>query len=395
MALRIGPAHPFSFEKMTPRLVAVALLIVSPGALQADLFFDDFESGLQHWQERTQGDATIVAEPGGSNHVLQLTPRENGFSHVLLTAEVPSNYVRMEGRFLFPTEGDGYLGFIHNYRRGQQRTDFGVLYVKSNGSYVRVSPHFDGNPSWRLYPEMEVPLTANRRIRTGAWHTFRLEVRAHAAALFIDDFSDPVVEFDQTPNAEGMLGLEARPGFGESVWVDDVSVSAIDPAPNAVTHRPEAPRRVTGWQFRQANPDAEDNGPEFPELSDSGWSDVAPDSRGALITGKLTQYASGPNTMAYLRSFFVSGKDELSGWLALSSANRIDIWLDGSYLGTVAPQTFIWGDHLSNPEHLGARLPLHIAPGRHELVFRVYGRRFAGGGFFTDIIFVEPAAAHP
>lgn len=368
-----------------PFLSTTILMLCSAGAFHASAFLDDFERGLDHWLPRATGDAVIVEEPGSSNHVLQLTPRENTFSHVLLRDRPARTNVRMEGRFLFPTEGDGYLGLIYNHQQASERTDFGVLYIKSNGSYVRVSPHYDGNPSWRLYPEMEAPLTGDRRIQTGAWHRFRLDVRGRGAALFIDDFSEPVVAFDEAPGDSGTLGLEARPGFGEPVWVDDITVSPLAPGP--VPEAWTAPTsRISDWRFLPAMPDPGDHAMTFPDLPDTGWSALEPDSRGALITGRLTQYLSGPNAVVHLRSDFDS--DGLDGpiWLAASTANRLDIWLDGEYLGTVAPQPFIWRDHATNPAHAGARLPLHLDHGRHELLIRVHGRRFAGGGFYLDLL---------
>jgi hypothetical protein len=200
--------------------LTAALLLPGAPVWGGPAFFDDFENGLDHWQPRSEGDAVIVEEPGTGNHVLEITPREDSFSHILLRPELPHGNLRMEGRFKFPTQGDGYLGLIYNYRPGADRTDFGVLYIKSNGSYVRVSPHYDDNPSWRLYPELETPLPGPRQLETGVWYAFRLDVQGRYAALFIDDFSEPVVQFNAAPNDSGTLGLEARPGFGEPAWVD-------------------------------------------------------------------------------------------------------------------------------------------------------------------------------
>jgi hypothetical protein len=39
--------------------------------------------------------------------------------------------------------------------------------------------------------------------------------------------------------------------------------------------------------------------------------------------------------------------------------------------------------------HPGARLPLLLKLGRQALLLRVYGDRFAGGGFYADIVFAE------
>jgi len=42
---------------------------------------------------------------------------------------------------------------------------------------------------------------------------------------------------------------------------------------------------------------------------------------------------------------------------------------------------------LTVPGHLGTRLPLMPSPGRNELILRVDGERFAGGGFFAEIVY--------
>ncbi len=42
--------------------------------------------------------------------VLQLTPKRRDYVHTLLAGSTGWHDVRFEGRFLFPTEGDGYLG---------------------------------------------------------------------------------------------------------------------------------------------------------------------------------------------------------------------------------------------------------------------------------------------
>ena len=228
--------------------IALLCLICTNVHAQAVLV-DDFETGMDMWSPLSAGYAEIVAESLGGNQVLQLTPREGDFSHVILNAEIPASHVRMEGRFLFPTEGDGYLGFIYNHQQGSERTDFGVIYVKSNGSYVRVSPHYDGNPSWRLYEELKVPLDGERKIQPNSWYDFRLDVHGRTATLYIDDMVNPVVSFDEAPNSSGSLGLEARPGRGDPVWVDDIRITALEPTANPETKLVPA-SNLDSWQFQ-------------------------------------------------------------------------------------------------------------------------------------------------
>jgi hypothetical protein len=48
---------------------------------------------------------------------------------------------------LFPSAEDNYLGFIYNFQRTGDRTDFGVVYIKGNESYAQANPHYDFNVS--------------------------------------------------------------------------------------------------------------------------------------------------------------------------------------------------------------------------------------------------------
>lgn len=379
-----GAARIENNGRMNRSAACLGLSLWALHAVAGTVYEDDFESGWGAWKALAPDHAEIVPEAGTDNHVLRLTPRAQDFSHVILDRDLPGKAVRLEGRFLFPTEGDGYLGFIYNHRVGPERTDFGVLYVKSNGNYVRVSPHYDGNPSWRLYEELKVDLDGERRIVPGRWYDFRLDVHGKVAELYLVDLTEPVVRFAEAPTAGGSLGLEARPGRGEPVWVDDIRVTALpEREPPAALAPP--PARLGNWRYLPAVTEVLDARLEAPELAGQGWLDLEPDARGAIITGALTQSESGDRDLLYLRASFTATADG-TAWLAISSANRIDTWFRGFYRGTVAPERFIWSDHLTRPEHYGARFPLLVQEGLNEITLRVHGDRFAGGGFFAEVI---------
>ncbi len=373
-------------------LALAAFALTSATLVGQDLVIDDFESGLGRWSVESPDDVEILSEPDSTNHVLQLTPKRRGYVHTLLGESSDWHDVRFEGRFLFPTEGDGYLGFLYNHQATPERTDFGCLYVKSNGSYIRVSPHYDGHPSWRLYEDFRVDLEGERRIRVGHWHRFRLDVRANAAELFIDDLSSPLVSFDLFAHRSGALGLEARPGGGEPVWVDDVRVTRLETtATGGSGDRPPpqpTPEPSLRWQVQGPATLDDEASLREPELPEEAWRAIAPDPRGAVITALVTQSRSGDQDVAYLRTRFEVAADATGAptWLAVSAANRIDVWFNGYYRGTVAPERYIWSDYLSSPEHPGARIPLSPRSGENRIVLRVHGRNFAGGGFYADLI---------
>ncbi|MEM7352413.1 MAG: hypothetical protein AAF657_16545, partial [Acidobacteriota bacterium] len=300
------------------------VLLISSVRVSANelLFNEDFEGDLSRWAFESAEQIEITPEPRAANRVLRLAPKEGGRSHAIVDASRDWRNVRFEGRFLFPTEGHGYLGFIYNYREKPERTDFGCIYVKSNGSYVRVSPHHDGNPSWRLYEDFRFDLEGERRIRVGTWHRFRLDVRGRLAELYVGDMTSPVVGFDLFPGDRGALGLEARPGFGEPVWVDDVRVTRLPPSTAKARTVRSAPKSGLQWEIQ--GPAALDDGASLdaPELLDEGWRTIEADPRGAMITGLTTQY-SGEKTIAYLRARFEVAPEasDAPTWLALSSAN--------------------------------------------------------------------------
>jgi hypothetical protein len=368
------------------RFHAVILCLFCTHVFAQAVFEDDFENGLLNWEPLSASHANVIREGNAGNHVLQLVPNPSQFSHVILKKPVPGQYARLEGRVLFPTDGNGYLGLIYNHLVGEERTDFGVLYIKSNGSYIRVSPHYDGNPSWRLYEEMNVPLEGDRKIQSNTWYDFRLDVHQREATLFFDDLSSPLVTFSEAPNDTGSFGLEARPGRGDPVWVDDIRITTLEPT--ALPKKPLASSsNLQDWQYQSAITDPMDGSRDSPKLNEQSWLKLSPDPRGAIITGKLTQYNTGELSVVYLRSRFEAPAGVETSWLAISSANRIDVWSNGYYRGSVAPENYIWADHIDNPGHYGSRLSLRAKAGSNELILRVFGRTFAAGGFYADVIY--------
>jgi hypothetical protein len=370
-------------------LVAVGWLLVVAIGAEEPLARDDFEHDLSQWLTvGPEGNVRIVPEDGteADNHVLELVPLQGGFVHTLLRGSEGWTNVRIDGRVLFPTNGDGYLGLIYNHRRRGSRTDFGCIYVKGNGSYIRVSPHRDGNPSWRLYEELKVPLEGPRTIVPNRWYRFRLDVVGREARFAFGDLAQPLVLFDGIEMDRGAIGLEARPGRGDPVWVDDIVVrrfGAITAAGPDTRAKPVSPTLLTQWEafgpFARPN-NAVESGGEAPVPRS-----VVADERGMVITGRFTDFLGGDRHLAYLRTTLEGGEDGARRDLVFSTANRIDAWLDGRHLGTVEPQDYVWTDFLSTPEHVAARFPVTLSPGPNNLLLRVDGSRFAGGGFLAAV----------
>jgi len=369
-------------------ILTAAINLISPSCVSAQtlMFSDDFETDLRHWDLIEPALVKIVGEARSANHALMLTPKAGGFSHVLLRGSEEYQNVRMEGRFLFPTEGHGYLGFIYNHQSSENRTDFGCVYVKSNGSYIRMSPHYDGNPSWRLYEELKINLDGAQQIQTGVWYQFRLDVISNYAHLYVNDMSTPVAEFDLFFGTKGALGLEARPGRGEPVWVDEIRVYELPSNTDVPQEQETLASTFANWETYGGVAGTVDSTTAIPEFRDSEWRRISPDRRGAVITGRLTQFTSGDDDIVYLRAKLNVDDPPAPGWLAFSSANQLDIWLNGRYRGSVAPDSYIWADHATSAVHPGARLPVEPVAGENEVILRVHGDTFAAGGFFAQFL---------
>lgn len=350
---------------------------------------ENFENGLSNWLVKSKKHVEIIKEEGKNNHVLQLTPTNKRGTRTD-TLYKPSRHwenISMTGRFLFPDEGDGYLGFIYHHREGEQRTDYGVLYVKSNGSYVRASPHYDGNPSWRLYEELRKDLSGQRKIRIGKWHQFKFEVVAGTASLFIDNMERSVLDFDMFNNEFGAIGFEARPGRGEKVWIDDLQIQQATLPVSSVNLKPISHDSNLTWQVQGPFSESQNKGSNAPQLKEEDWRTIEPDKRGLMNTGRLTQSDSGNRYILYLRTQFqIQSEDEPKpSWIAFSSANNIDVWFRGFFRGTVGSERFVWSDFLSNPNYPGARLSLIPRKGQNDIILKVYGDKFAAGGFFAAL----------
>lgn len=367
--------------------LAAVLVSLSGGCVEPADYTESFERASSGWTPVGDSVAKVVPEPEAANTVLELRPLRGRLSYVVFSGAGPQDSFRMTGRFLFPTEGDGYLGFVYGYQSDSDRIDYGCVYVKSNGSYIRFSPHFDGNPSWRLYEDLRVDLEGDRAIRLRDWHDFKLEVIDSSVSLYIDDMTSAVFTTDVIDIAAGMVGLEARPGGGEPAWVDDIRVRGLDDPgakTNGTSGSVQASGPISGWRIHD-----EILGSRFaldprPVSGRDAWTAIQPDGRGAIITAQYTQRRPA-GAGRYLLSATLE-HDGHEAVLAFSSANSLDVWLNGERVGEVEPVDFIRAHHTTNPAHEGTHLSIRPRQGSNELLILVDPDRFAAGGFFVDVI---------
>jgi len=381
----------------------LALLLATPATAAAKdgtlLFSDDFEGSLSGW-DVTDPAAFRTVESADPDHgrVLEMAPAHAQQKALVRGSERWGAY-RVEGEVLFPDDRNNYLGIIYNYVEADGRADFGSLYIKGNGSYIRANPRRDWNPGRMLYEELRVPLVGPDRIEAGRWKAFAFEVRGRDCHFYVGDMTTPKITFDLFEGDSGAVGFKPRV-VGGSTWLDNVRVRAIDalsysgPSLPRVSYDPAGV--VTDWRVlgplthahldleRHADPGTEgvvENGRA------AAWRAGPVDRRGAVVTSRVVDFI-GPRTVAYL----LATVDVPAGArrrLVLSSIDDMALWLDGTFLGYVGRDALAWHDVGVNPEHEPTDW-IDLEPGTHRVLVRVRGGVYAAGGFFARV--VEPSS---
>ena len=292
----------------------------------------------------------------------------------------------MEGDVLFPDDQHNYLGFVYAFREQEGRTDFGLIYIKGNGSYLRVNPHRDFNVGRTLYEEYRTPLVNEAAIRSGEWQRFRVEVIENEAHVYVGDMDVPQLTFSHLELKTGAIGLQPR-SVGGDVWVDHVSVSTIrefayhGPPLPAPDYQPDSV--LTDWQVAGPLARTDDRLARDPGSFPERWSPFPTDGRGAVVSATVVDY-HGPRTVAYFRTTL---RSSLAGPAALhlSTVDNLAIWINGRFHWFVAREGLAWWDFWVNEEHRGQRIPIELREGANEIVIRVRGGGYASGGFFARV----------
>jgi hypothetical protein len=374
---------------MKPRanpLAAVLLLVVcSPAFGQSRLLFsDDFERGLRRWTTFGEGSAVIhESNDGAHGHVLLLRPQGDAVSLI----KQSSNWgpVRIEGDVFFPTNGDNYLGVVYNFKRVRSRMDFGVVYIKGNGSYLAVNPFRDFNVGRTLYEEYHTPLKDKALIRTGQWQHFKVEVVGKSCHFYVGDMDTPQLTFSALELSSGAIGLQPR-SVGDDVWVDNITVTSIKRFSYDGPPRPQIkyPRNslLLDWKVNGPFTRTKDSIARDPARS-KGWRPFAPDDRGAVITGRVVDY-HGVSTVAYFRTQ-VQAETPRDAFLHLSTVDDLALWVNGRFQWFIPRSGYAWYDFSENPQHKGQRIPISLNQGANEIVLRVRGGVYASGGFYARV----------
>lgn len=373
---------------MWVRAAVLAIAVFAAQDAEPLKFEDDFERGLDRW--RIVGQNTVRVRPSGDpahGQVMELAP--NGDAAAIIRQSASWGRVRVEGDMLFPGGGDNYLGFLYNFTERAARQDFGLIYLKGNDNYLQANPHRDFNVSRLVYPESRAALAGEARVGVNTWHRFAFEIDGPVAHVYIGPSAVPQITFDLFEYTRGDIGFQPR-SVGAPVWIDNVKVRAIDrlsyAGPPVPAPRYDPGALLTRWEV--AGPFDATNDRLAQQPAGAKWSVFSTDRRGAVVTGRITDY-HGARTVAYFRSV-IDVETAGDGEIQFSTADDLAVWLNGEFQAFLARQDAAWFDFPVNQAHAPRRLPVSFKAGRNDVVVRVRGGVYASGGFFARPVKATP-----
>jgi len=379
---------------MNKKLITVTFfLIFSKGIFGQALFHDDFEADLGQWEYQGSGIAQIIkTEDLTHGSVLKLTPNRTAECVLIKDSDKWKSTV-IKGQALFPSDQHDYLGLVYNYHEAD-RIDFGCIYIKGKGSYIRVNPHRDGNASRALYEEYKTALTGNAEIKVNQWFSFKAEIIGSECHFYVTDMEKPKVVFKYFEYPKGKMGFKPRLVGGE-VWLDNISVDQIEgfsystsTGSNEIEYRQDL--MINDWKalgpFNKRIAEiekSEKNVPIYFAEKEYDWSDFVTDTRGCLLAGKICRFSTDQK-LAYFSSQVNSEKNTQTE-IQFSSLNNLHIWVNSKYAGAIEKQKHAWFDFFQEPEHAGNSLPISLRKGTNRILVLVEGGNYSGDGFYSRI----------
>jgi hypothetical protein len=318
--------------------------------------------------------------------------------HALVKGSEGWTNIKVEGDVLFPENEHNYMGLIYNYNVRGPRVDYGCIYIKGNGSYIRVNPHRDYQVSRTIYEEYKTALTGDSAITTGKWQHFKAEIMGPVCHFYVGDMKIPKVTFNFLEFSSGRVGFEPRIR-GSECWLDNISIESISRfnykgpiLPAGIHYNPD--RLITQWNaigpFRRCKEKIEKDG-YLPGKTYSfnnkkyKWQKLEADGRGCVVSGRLYEFGNY-KWFAYFHTEIPSAVQK-NVKLQFASTNALTVWLNGSPIGKIKPTYNAWHDFRELPGHKEGELDARLEKGtNHLLIFAEgVGNKYTGDGFFARI----------
>jgi hypothetical protein len=373
---------------------------------------DDFENGLGQWEffakttmEPLSNNSFLVdSEDKEHGMVLSLMPGQ--LISLIKGSEYWSNY-KIEGDVYFPNTPASLMGLVYNFNliprptwNGEEnrlRTEFGSVYIKCGGSYIRVNPHYDGTASRALYEDYKTPLTEEAAIRVKEWKHFKFEVVGGACHLYVDDMEIPKLTFHGYHYTSGRVGFRPR-SAGSECWIDNVQVHTINELsfkgqilPKSDTWEPD--KLITDWEaigpFKNHVAEIEEaeafhNGTYTVEGHDYVWESFNTDHRGCVISGRICDFNPPGRKLAYFRTLFHSDKKTKLKF-RFSSRSDLEVFVNGKAVGHIRKVEHIWPDFWKITRHTPTDVMVPLKHGINYITILVDGGQYPGCGFYLYV----------
>jgi hypothetical protein len=376
---------------------------------------DDFENGLDQWEffdMRTMPplpDEAGLVDTKDKAHGKALSLSPGQLIALIKGSDGWSNY-KVEGDVYFP-HSDSLMGLVYNLNlvprpdwageENKLRTEFGCIYIKCGGSYIRVNPHYDGTAGRALYEDYRTPLVGDAAIKPGEWKHFRYEVFGGDVHLYVGDMEKPQLTFPGYYHTSGRVGFRPRSG-GSECWVDNVQVSAINElsfdgqvVPEGVTWEPD--KLITDWDaigpFSDRIAEIEESEASTDQTftvegQEYKWASFAADNRGCVISGKISDFIPPERRLVYLRTHIHSDV-ETDSKLRFSSRSTLKVFVNGKAVGTIREVEHIWPDFWKTERHNPTDVEVSLKKGDNHIVVLVDGGWYPGSGFYA---YAEPVS---
>jgi hypothetical protein len=376
-------------EKM-PFFTFLFLIALANCLCAKELFVDSFERGMPGW-ELIGAESIQIVNSGTVDHGKVMQLNSNGEVYALMKGSDKWGAIRIEAEVFFPDDEDNYLGLIYNYSDNPRR-DFGSIYIKGNESYLTVNPWRDGNASRLLYPEYKIDVTGPDALRTKTWHKFKAEVMKNICHFYLNDMSIPKLTFDLLERSGGSVGFKPRI-VGTSVWIDNIRITSIEKltyeGDKIPSFKYQPDQLLTEWQY--AGPFSKPNELIEKTKNYGQWKQFDVDERGAVITGRITEY-KGERTVAYFKTS-INSPQQREATLHITTADELGLFLNNRFISFIYRDGYVsgnndwnvWFDFWNNPRHTGRKVPIILNPGQNTIILRVRNGQFASGGFFARI----------
>ena len=371
---------------------------------------DDFENGLNNWEffnKKTMepiSDENFWVNSEDDEHGMVLSLPPGQLITLIKGSEKWSNY-KIEGDVYFPKTEASLMGLIYNLNIIPRpktndeltRVEFGSVYIKCGGSYIRVNPHYDGTAGRALYDEYKTPLTGEAAVSVGEWKHFKYEIVGGACHLYVDDMEKPKVTFNGYHFISGRVGFRPR-SAGSECWIDNIEINSINGLTfksqvNSNINERNKSKLITDWMaigpFKNRVKEIEEASTfqnRIYTVTDYKYKfdDFHTDNRGCVISGRICDFNPPDRKLAYF-STQINSDTNKAATFRFSSRSDLMIFVNGKLVGNIEKVDHIWSDFWCEDRHKPTDIEVQLKAQVNFITILVNGGKYPGCGFFLYV----------